>query len=329
MMVWTLVASAVGSLLLSAGIILISRKLLDILLRDRFPVHTSGAVLITGASSGIGRHAAEFLAARGYTVFAGVRKQSDADAIKSSGRINMHPLLIDVSRHESVTKAIASLTSELKRLGLPLVGLVNNAGVGESFAAEFHPRDNMRDMFETNFWGAVDLTREALPLLRAGRGRVIMISSVAALVSQPMTSIYCASKRALEGFTDSLRQELRHFDISVSMLEPAYVQTDLLGKAQALKDDSDMSAEEKKRRDRSEELYPHYFSAKHKAKKLKTMKSGDSPQVTTDAIADALTSPYPKTRYVVASVNGSPAWAIGWLFWVAPDRLKDFLIKNI
>ena len=218
---------------------------------------------------------------------------------------------------------------ELKQLGIPLVGLVNNAGVGESFAAEFHPEDNARGMFETNFWGAVTLTREALPLLRTGRGRIVMISSVAALISQPMTSMYCASKRALEGYTDSLRQELRHFDISVSMLEPAYVQTDLLGKAQALKAPSDMTQQELETKGKAEALYPQFFSAQHREKKVRTMKSGDSPQVTSDAITHALTSPYPKTRYVVASVNGNPAWVVAWIFWVVPDRLKDFLVKNI
>ena len=184
-------------------------------------------------------------------------------------------------------------------------------------------------MFETNFWGAVDLTRECMPLLRKARGRVVMISSVAALVSQPMTAVYSASKRALEGFTDSFRQEVKHFGISVSMLEPAYVNTDLLSKAQALRPPDELSPDEQHRKEQTEALYPHYASVAHKKKKLKTMKKGDSPQVTTNAIYDALTNPFPLTRYVVASVNGTPAWVIGWLFWAAPDRLKDYLIANI
>jgi NAD(P)-dependent dehydrogenase (short-subunit alcohol dehydrogenase family) len=189
--------------------------------------------------------------------------------------------------------------------------------------------DNARAMFETNFWGAVDLTRETLPLLREGRGRVVMISSVAGIISQPMTSMYCASKRALEGFTDSLRQEVKHFGISVSLVEPAYVKTDLLGKTQAVRTESELSAEELKRRTATTELYPYFFSKKFRDKKLKIMTHGDSPQVTTDAIFDALASTYPKTRYVVASVNGTPAWAIVWFFWAATDRLKDFFIKSM
>ncbi|CAM9274186.1 unnamed protein product [Ectocarpus fasciculatus] len=321
--------TGLSSLALAACILAALRKIIQIALRERFPVHRRGAVVITGASSGIGRHAAEHLAARGYTVFAGVRKVRDAAAIKASGTRGMHALLIDVNSRESITKAVATLSIELQHLDMPLVGLVNNAGVGESFAAELHPEDNARGMFETNFWGAVTLTREALPLLRAGRGRIIMISSVAALISQPMTSMYCASKRALEGFTDSLRQEVRHFNISVSMLEPAYVQTDLLSKVQALKSTSDMTQQELDTKAKADMLYPQFFSAQHREKKVRTMKSGDSPQVTSDAILDALASPYPKTRYVVASVNGTPAWVVAWIFWAVPDRLKDFLVNNI
>lgn len=328
-MSFSLVATVATSVALTLCALVVLRKLVVVLMTRQFPVHRSGAVLITGASSGIGRHAAEFLSARGYIVFAGVRKVRDAEEIKQRCNKSLRPLLIDVSSHESITKAVEALTLELRDLGMPLVGLVNNAGVGESFTAEFHPWDNMRGMFETNFWGAVDLTRQVLPLLREGKGRVIMISSVAALVSQPMTSIYCASKKALEGYSDSLRQELQHFDISVSMLEPAYVKTDLLGKAQALKVEGDMSKEELERTEKQRHLYPHYFSQKRREKKVKTMMSGDTPQVTTDAIFDALVSPYPKTRYVVASVNGNPAWVIAWLFWAVPDRLKDFLIQNV
>lgn len=325
----SLTAAVITSLALSAGILIVLRKVLNILLREQFPVHRSGAVLITGASSGIGRHAAEYLAVKGFTVFAGVRKVRDAEAIKNNGNKNMHPLLIDVSNHDSVVKAVSTLTLELKSLQMPLVGLVNNAGVGEAFTAEMHPWENMRGMFDTNFWGAVDLTQEALPLLREGKGRVIMISSVAALVSQPMTSLYCASKKALEGFTDSLRQEVRHFDISVSMVEPAYIKTELLGKIQAMKAETEMSKGEQELMHKQETLYPHLFSKKNRAKKAGTLKGGDTPQVATDAIMDALVSPFPNTRYVVASVNGTPAWVIGWVLWALPDRSKDLILKKM
>jgi NADP-dependent 3-hydroxy acid dehydrogenase YdfG len=99
-------------------------------------MHYMYCIARSGASSGIGRHAAEYLARRGYTVYAGVRKAHDAESIKSAGHKNLFPLLIDVSKHASIAQAVASLAVELKRLDLPLVGVVNNAGVADSFAAE-------------------------------------------------------------------------------------------------------------------------------------------------------------------------------------------------
>ena len=132
----TPMAALLSSIALAFSGILVARKLINILLREQFVVHSQGAIVITGASSGIGRHAAEFLASRGFTVFAGVRKEKDVENIKASQQRNLLPLLVDVNSHDSIKQAVANLADELKRMDLRLIGLVNNAGVGESFAAE-------------------------------------------------------------------------------------------------------------------------------------------------------------------------------------------------
>lgn len=310
--------------------LIITRIITQWLFSKSFIVHKKGIVVITGATTGIGRHAAEYLARQGYNVYAGVRKSKDADEIKSVSYQEKIPLLspitCDVSNHESCQKAAAFIKEEMARLRLPLVALVNNAGVGDNATAEFHSLGTAKWMFDTNFWGAIDMTQQFLPLLRECRGRVVMISSMAAVVSSPCTSMYCASKRALEGYTDALRQEVQNLGVSVSIIEPAYVKSNLIGKVQEIM--SQVTPEEAKKNAEIENLYHHLFTPEKKQKKLKTLTSGDSPQVTTDVIAHSVMSKNPKSRYVVASVNGIPAWIMGWLMWALPDRMRDFLMEH-
>mgnify|MGYP003386486410 FL=1 len=148
--------------------------------RKQYKVHKTGIIVVTGSSSGIGKHATEYLAAKlsDFTVYAGVRKQSDADKITALGVSNLKPLLLDVSSHQSCVDAMEVITADVAKTGRPLVAVVNNAGVSRVAACEYHRLDDMRAVFDTNFFGAVDLTQLALPLLRASSGRVIMTSSI-------------------------------------------------------------------------------------------------------------------------------------------------------
>ena len=207
--------------------------LLDRLLAKEFRVHSSGVVVVTGASTGIGRHAAQFLASRGYTVLAGVRKQSDFDEIEAGRREgrspNMRALFLDVTSSDSITAAVDEVTRLLDSSGLPLVALVNNAGVGSFLVPlELLPTEEMRHVMNVNFFGALETSRAFIPLLRQHQGRVIMISSAAGKICMPGFSSYCATKFALEGMSDSLRLELGPLGVSVSVVEPGFIRTPIM-----------------------------------------------------------------------------------------------------
>lgn len=284
----------------------------------QYPVHSSGIVLVTGASSGIGRHAAEHLADKHpFLVLAGVRKAADAQKILAMNKRNFQPLIIDVADYDSCVTAVDELKSIMANTGLPFVGLVNNAGIGGGFPVEFHPREHARRIMNTNFWGTFDLTQLVLPLLRQSKGRVVMISSIAGFFSGPLGSVYSATKFAMEALTDSLRREMLNFDVSVSSVQPGFVKSSIIDSARA-QTSGDMG---------NEEMVAVYGKLLTKLKMLSNvMDSADLPDTsTTPAIVHALTSPMPKTRYVVASVMGIPGKVLGWLMWLLSDRLADKL----
>lgn len=139
----------------------------------------SGIVLISGASTGIGRHAAEYLSEKGYIVFAGVRKQSDYESIMDLKNPRLQAIKFDVTNHDSCVNAIQHVSSVSREWKIPVVALVNNAGISRRQTAEFHQLEDIRRVFDTNFFGMVDLTQLALPLLRESEGRIVMVSSVA------------------------------------------------------------------------------------------------------------------------------------------------------
>lgn len=286
-----------------------------------YRVHTSGAILVTGASTGIGRHAAEALALRGWIIFAGVRSAAAADSIRAAGIEGLLPLQIEVTSAASRARALADVMEELhKRGGLPFVALVNNAGIFRgNLPLEFEPETMTRDVMEANFFGAVGTTQAFLPLLRASEGRLIMMSSIAGVVSPTLTlGTYSASKWALEAVSDALRRELAPAGVSVSVIEPGSVKTEL-----ARSDDVSAGA-----LTASREAYP--WIPDMLGTIASSIMNGDSPQVTTDAIVDAIESATPSTRYIVATiVDGErriPASAIAWLEWLLPDRLMDVIV---
>lgn len=289
--------------------------------KKTYPVHSQGIVLITGASTGIGRHAAEQLANDhpGFLVLAGVRKNSDAESIKSLNVPNLSPLIIDVAKHESCVAAMDEVKTLMNAKNLPLIGLVNNAGISRRMPLEFHTIDDAKTVFQTNVFGLLDLTQLALPMLRESKGRIVMISSVSSLVSLPLSGIYSASKRALDALTDSLRRELAPFEVSVSVVQPAYVKTAIFTAPDREVNDVVKSA--------AQETYPKHYTEKVIAGAKKLYGMGDEPIVTTDAIVDALVSEQPKTRYVVANISGISAFFIDWFVWLISDRLEDFILS--
>jgi len=225
-------------LLLQTGLglllLLLVRQVLGWKGRKHFPPLTGGSVLLTGTSSGIGRTAAVYLAQRGFTVLAGVRKESDAQALREIGLSGIHPVIIDVAKPASVQACHALVLSLVSAKTIPpLVAVINNAGLLQDSTVEFHDLDTMRHMFDVNYFGLVTVSSVFLPLLRGAssssslKGRLINIGSVAGKVSFPRYGAYAASKHAVEAITDTLRAELTPAGVSVSLIQPGFCRTEL------------------------------------------------------------------------------------------------------
>ena len=290
----------------------------------------SGAIVVTGASSGIGAHAAEALARRGWVVFAGVRSEAAAAAVRAVGVASLVPLVLDVTSAASREAALAALAAELAERGnLPLVALINNAGISRSgLPLEVEPEAQTREVFETNVFGALATTQLLLPLLRASQGRLVFVSSVAGVLSAvPTMGAYAASKHALEALADAFRRELAHAGVSVSVVEPAFVRTLIAQNNRAASQGDVVVAAAAAR---AAAAYPWLGESARRGDG--DVARGDDPQVVTDVLVHAVESRAPRTRYVCASLflgSGKfkmPAEVITWLDWLLPDRLMDALV---
>jgi len=297
-----------------------------------YTVHQSGIVFITGASTGIGRHAAEHLAQKhkSYLVLAGVRRASDAESIRDMGISNLQPIIVDVTDHDSVVRAVDEVKALIEKTALLLIAVVNNAGIAQQSTVEFHRIESIRAIFDTNYFGVIDLTQQVLPLLRSSKGRIINISSVAGFVSAPLFSSYAASKFALEALSDGLRREVAQFGISVSVVQPAFVRTPILDKTDvAFKGGQPDFMSKSIYDDEFQSLYSRYYDEKARKKTDKELELVSGPIVTSEVIEDAIVSATPRTRYTVASAAGLPAIVLKWIFWALSDRMRDALLSSI
>lgn len=178
------------------------------------------AVVVTGASSGIGADAARTLARRGFVVFAGVRNERDATRLGETHE-NIRPVTLDVTDRGAIGAAAAQVAAS----GVPLRGVVGNAGIAIAGPLEFLPVDELRRQFEINVFGAIAVAQAFLSQLRASRGRLVFVGSISGRLSVPFIAPYSASKFALRALADALRNELRPAGIAVSLIEPASVKT--------------------------------------------------------------------------------------------------------
>ena len=172
------------------------------------------AVLVTGASTGIGRKIVEVLAERGYFVYAGARKQADLDALNKLD--NVQAIRLDVTVQDEIDAAVATVAAG----GRGLYGLVNNAGVftgGPVIAASV---EDMQWLFDVNVMGVYRVTQAFAPLIIESKGRITTIGSIAGILSGTLFAQYSSSKHAIEGFTDALAAEMARFDVDVSVVEP-------------------------------------------------------------------------------------------------------------
>lgn len=271
-------------------------------------------VLITGASTGIGRATALRLSRAGWKVLAGVRgEQAGAQLAAEAPGGRIEPLRLDVTSEEQI--AAARTLVDAGGAGR-LDALVNNAGVGAGGPMELFTTEELRAQFEVNVFGPMALTRALLPALRRARGRVVFVSSIGGKVVLPYTAPYGASKHAIEAIADSLRIELTGSEIQVALIEPGSVSTPIW----------DKSRDEAARLTIPPELEPVYGEVVGKMSAVleETAKRGVSPDVVADAIERALTSRRMKARYLV----GRDARVMLTIRRVLPDLWFDRMIRR-
>lgn len=277
-------------------------------------VDAQQAVLITGAAKGIGRACVLRLAQR-FRVFAGVRTLSDGESLRADAGDNVRAVLLDVTDENAIAAAAAFIRSDLG--GGELVGVVNNAGIAIAGPLEFLPIAELRRQLEVNVIGQIAVTQAMLPLLRAARGRVVNIGSIAGKSALPIMGPYAASKFALEALTDSLRVELLPAGVDVIIIEPGVIATPIW--------QTSIAAADRVMNEMPPEAFEYYGTI---LEKVRAMASGnDTRGLPPDAVArvveHALTARKPKTRYMI----GKDAKVRSWLRHL-PDRWRDRIIAN-
>ncbi len=277
-------------------------------------VPASKAIVITGASTGIGRACALHLDQLGFRVFAGIRNTLDGEALQETASDRLQPVYLDVTNYESIRTAANIVESGCRVSGLS--GLVNNAGIVIAGPLEFLPLDSLRSQLETNVVGQIAVTQALLALLRRARGRIVNMSSVSGRVAAPFLGPYSASKFALEALSDSMRLELRPWGISVSVVEPGPIATPLWKKSRAVTKNTLA-----KLSPQAHQLYGPSIKAAGRWEREITREM-TSPEVVARAVEHALTSRRPRTRYRI----GKAGRVADLVARFAPDSLRDWLL---
>ena len=185
------------------------------------PATTVKAVLVTGASTGIGRKITEHLAGRGYFVYAGARKQADLDAL---GAIkNVRAVKLDVTRQEDIDAAVTTITKE----GRGLYALVNNAGIATLGSTADTTMEEFDLLMDVNVYGPFRMAKAFTPLITASKGRITNIGSISGVLASKDLSAYAMSKHAIEAFTDSLALQLAPLGVTVNVVEPGNYDSDI------------------------------------------------------------------------------------------------------
>ena len=277
-----------------------------------------GAVLITGASSGIGQECALRLAKMGFRVYAGARKEADGAALNQQAPGRITPLLLDITDAVSIAAAAERVSNEVGAAGL--VGLVNNAGITVAGPLEFVPIEALRRQLEVDVIGQIAVTQAFLPLIRQGRGRIINISSILGKSMVPLLGPYCIAKFALEAASDELRMELLPSGIAVSIIEPGVISTPIWQKSVALADEMEKSLPP-----RASTFYGGAMARLREVVSSLTKTALPAASVA-KVVAAALTAKKPKARYLVAKgsraqllLNYLPTWLhdrmMVWTLW--------------
>jgi len=272
-------------------------------------------VLITGASTGIGYATASYLIEKGYFVFGSVRRQEDASRLSNELGTNFRALIFDVREEEAIEKARQEVTQIVGEGGL--AGLINNAGIVVHGPLKHLPVKEFERQFEVNVFGVLKVTQAFLSLLgaknpnKAASGKIINISSVSALFTNPFLVPYCASKAALESITDGLRRELLIYGIDVISIQPGPVKTAIWEKAGSGEKDYEET---------------DYGSVMRQTNKLiaKAEARAIDAKVPAKLIHKILVLKHPKTRYILANNRLQIM-----LSRILPDRWIDGFFKKM
>lgn len=265
--------------------------------------HAQKAVLITGASTGIGRHAAEQLAAAGYFVYAGARKDKDIAALNAID--NVMAVRLDVTIQEDIDNAVDLIESE----GRGLWGIVNNAGVNVVDPLIEADESDLEWLFNVNVYGVFRVTKAFAPMVIESKGRIVNISSIAGTLSGGLDGygMYVMSKHALEAYTDQLAWEMRKFGVKVSSIAPGNFESQI-GESRC----------KRMLRNQAKKAYAYYQEEmNYYLDSCRTlMKEGDTddeatPEPVAEAIEHALFNDAPKEHYLVVAVEGEAQITVG------------------
>lgn len=272
-----------------------------------------GDIVITGASRGIGRATALYLAERGYRVFAGVRRESDAASLRAAAAAIV-PITVDVRDQHAVDTAVAQVRETTDQLR----AVVNNAGLPVPAPLEAMPIEDFEWQLDVNLTGALRVTQAFLPLIRSGGGRIVNISSVNGRVATRFNGAYCVSKFGLEALSDSLRLELRRWKIPVILVEPGAIDTPIWETTQV------RAAEVADRvSGPAATLYAGVFRRTREWRGAPPRWAIPATRVAR-VIHRAIRARRPSTRYVV----GLDARVAILLKWLLPDRVMDRILAR-
>ncbi len=272
-------------------------------------------ILITGATAGIGRHAALELVRRGHHVIATGRREQALEALKKEakaiGKGRLDTVRLDVTNEEDVKRAAREVDGLTDDRGVDV--LVNNAGYGQMGPLETVSDAELRKQYDTNVFGLMSVTRAFLPAMRErGSGRIINVGSIGGRVTFPLMGAYNSTKYAVESLSDALRNELAPFGISVSIVEPGPIKTEFNDRAMETIDPSSIEGSA---------YAPVLAHAEKFKKQFESQAAG--PEVTTSAIVHAATARRPRIRYVVPFASAILLGVIAFL----PTRLVDAVMR--
>jgi NAD(P)-dependent dehydrogenase (short-subunit alcohol dehydrogenase family) len=256
------------------------------------------------------------LDAAGWRVFAGVRREEDAAALREAASERLEPLMLDVTDAGQIAAAAARIGEELGAVGLS--GLVNNAGIAVPGPLETLPIDDFKRQVEVNLTAQVAVTQAMLPAIRAARGRIVFITSIGGLMAFPMFGAYHAAKFGLEAVGDVFRQELRPWKIKVAVVEPGSIATPIWERG-----DAEVDAITERAGAGHADLYGE-ASASFREVARKTGERGIPPEKVAAKIEHALSARRPRTRYLVGADARGQAFASRFL----PDRLVDWVVAR-